>query len=53
MSETTTTTRRDGWLVRMWRALVAVDEAVSSSPIEQLDKRLSALEREVRGGKRA
>jgi len=42
---------RDNWMSRIWRALIALDEAINTSPIELLENRVAALEQEVRTAK--
>lgn len=39
---------RDNWMSRIWRALIAWDKAINTSPIELLENRVAALEQEVR-----
>jgi hypothetical protein len=40
-------TKHAKWMTRMWRTLAALDEAISVSPMEHLEKRIAALEQKV------
>lgn len=42
---------RDNLMSRIWRTLIMWDEAICTSPIELLEKRVAALEHEVRQSK--
>ena len=37
-----------GTTSRIWRTIIMWDEAINASPIEQLEKRVAALEQEAR-----
>jgi hypothetical protein len=50
MSVNTQTTKHPKWTTRMWRTLAALDEAISVSPMEHLQKRIAALEKKVGAG---
>jgi hypothetical protein len=43
-------TRHAKWTTRMWQTLAALDEAISVSPMEHLEKRIAALEQKVWAG---
>jgi len=43
-------TRQAKWTTRMWQTLAALDEAISVSPMEHLEKRIAALEQKVWAG---
>ena len=43
-------TKHAKWTTRMWRALAALAEAISVSPMEDLEMRIAALEQEVWAG---
>ncbi len=45
MNENTQLTRRDTWMARIWQ----MDEAISTSPLEHLERRVVALEKKVWG----
>ena len=47
MSVNMQSTKHAKWTTRMWRTLAALDEAISVSPMEHLEKRIAALEQEV------
>ncbi len=52
MNENMQTAERDKLMSRLWRTIIMWDEAVSTSPIELLEKRVAALEHEVRQSKK-
>jgi hypothetical protein len=43
-------TRHAKWTTRMWQTLAALDEAISVSQMEHLEKRIAALEQKVWAG---
>ena len=47
MKESVQSTRQDTWMSRLWQTLVAWDDAISISPIESIERRLSALDQRV------
>ena len=47
MNENTRLTRRDTWMARVWQMLIDLDEAISASPLEHLERRVVALEKRV------
>jgi hypothetical protein len=47
MNENTQLTRRDTWMARIWQMLIDLDEAISTSPLEHLERRVVALEKKV------
>jgi hypothetical protein len=49
MNENTHLTRRDTWMARIWKMLIDLDEAISTSPLEHLERRVVALEKKVWG----
>ena len=49
MHENIRLTKRDGWIARIWQMLGDLDEAISTSPLEHLERRVVALEQKVRG----
>jgi hypothetical protein len=49
MHENIRLTKRDTWIARIWQMLGDLDEAISTSPLEHLERRVAALEQEVRG----
>ncbi len=51
MNENMQSAERDNLMSRLWRTLIMWDEAIGTSPIELLEKRVAALEREVRQSK--
>jgi hypothetical protein len=51
MNETMQSAERDNLMSRLWRTIILWDQAISTSPIELLEKRVAALEREVRQSK--
>jgi hypothetical protein len=48
MNENMQSAERDNLVSRLWRTITMWDEAISTSPIELLEKRVAALEHEVR-----
>ena len=50
MSVNMQSTKHAKWTTRLWRILAALDEAISVSPMEHLEKRIAALEQEVSAG---
>jgi hypothetical protein len=42
---------RENLMSRLWRTITMWDEAISTDPIELLEKRVAALEHEVRQSK--
>ena len=48
MHENFRSTKRDTWIARLWQILGDLDEAISSSPLEHLERRVVALEQKVR-----
>ena len=42
-------TKRDGWIASIWQMLSDLDEAISTSPLGHLERRVVALEQKVRG----
>jgi hypothetical protein len=49
MHENIRLTKRDTWIARIWQMLGDLDEAISTSPLEHLERRVAALEQKVRG----
>jgi hypothetical protein len=49
MNENIRLTKRETWIARIWQALGDFDEAISTSPLELLERRLAALEQKVWG----
>ena len=49
MHENIRLTKRDSWIARIWQMLGDLDEAISASPLEHLERRVVALEQKVRG----
>jgi hypothetical protein len=47
MNENTQSAERDNLMSRLWRTIIVWDEAIGTSPIELLEKRVAALEHEV------
>ena len=47
MHENIRLTKRDGWIASIWH--IDLDEAISTSPLEHLERRVVALEQKVRG----
>ena len=48
MNENMQSAERDNLMSRLWRTIIMWDEAISTSPTELLEKRVAALEHEVR-----
>jgi len=46
MKENVQSTKHDTW-IRLWRTLLAWDEAINLDPVESLDRRVSALEQAI------
>ena len=46
MKENVQSTKHDTW-IRLWRTLLACDEAINLDPVESLDQRVSALEQRI------
>jgi hypothetical protein len=51
MNENMQSAERDNLMSRLWRTIIMWDEAISTGPIELLEKRVAALEHEVRQSK--
>ena len=51
MNKNMQSAERDNLMSRLWRTVIMWDEAVGTSPIELLEKRVAALERGVRQSK--
>ena len=49
MPDSMPASERDSWRSRLWRFLAAWDASLNTDPIESLERRVSALEREVQG----
>ena len=49
MHENIRLTKRDTWIARVWQMLGDLDEAISTSPLEHLERRVVALEQKMRG----
>jgi len=49
MHEDFRSTKRDTWIARIWQMRGDLDEAISTSPLEHWERRVVALEQEVRG----
>ena len=49
MRENIRLTKRDTWIARIWQMLGDLDEAISTSPLEHLQRRVVALEQKVQG----
>ena len=49
MHENIRLTKRDGWIARIWQMLGDLGEAISTSPLEHLERRVAALEQKVQG----
>ena len=47
MNENMESAESDNLMSRLWRTITMWDEAISTSPIELLEKRVAALEQEV------
>ena len=52
MNENMQSAERDNLMSRLWRTIIMWDEAIGTSPIELLEKRVAALEHEVRQPKK-
>ena len=48
MRENIRLTKRDTWIARIWQMLGDLNEAISTSPLEHLERRVVALEQKVR-----
>jgi uncharacterized protein YjiS (DUF1127 family) len=51
MNENMESAERDNLMSRLWRTITRWDEAISTSRFELLEKRVAALEQEVRRSK--
>ena len=49
MHENIRLTKRDTWIARIWQIVGDLDEAISTSPLEYLERRVVALEQKVPG----
>jgi len=49
MHENIRLTKRDTWIARIWQILGDLDEAICTTPLEHLERRVAALEQKVRG----
>ena len=49
MHENIRLTKRDTWIARIWQILGDLDEAINTSPLEPLERRIVALEQKVWG----
>ena len=49
MHENFRLTKRDTWIARIWQILGDLDEAINTSPLEHLERRIVALEQKVWG----
>ena len=49
MHENIRLTKRDTRIARIWQILGVLDEAISASPLEHLERRVVALEQKVLG----
>jgi len=49
MCENFRLTKRDTWIARIWQIVGDLDEAISTSPLEYLERRVVALEQKVPG----
>ena len=49
MHEDFRSTKRDTWIARIWQMRGDLDEAISTSPLEYLERRVVALEQKVPG----
>jgi len=52
MNENMQLAERDNLMSRLWRTVIMWEEAIGTSPSELLEKRVAALEHEVRQSKR-
>jgi hypothetical protein len=50
MKENAQSTRQDTWVSRLWRTLVAWDDTINIGPIESIERRVSALEQNLKEG---
>ena len=50
MSVNMQSTKHAKWTTRLWRTLAALDEAISVSAMEHLEKRIAALEQKLCDG---
>jgi len=50
MSVNMQSTKHAKWTTRVWRTLAALDEAISVSPTEHLEKRIAVLEQKLWDG---
>ena len=50
MSVNMPSTKYAKWTTRLWRTLAALDEAISVSAMEHLEKRIAVLEQKLWGG---
>jgi len=50
MSVNMQSTKQAKWTTRVWRTLAALDEAISVSPMERLEKRIAVLEQKLWAG---
>ena len=49
MHENSRLTKRDTWIASIWQMLSDLDEAISTSPLEHLERRVVALEQKMWG----
>ena len=49
MHENFRLTKRDTWIARIWQILDNLDEAINTSPLEHLERRVVALEQKMLG----
>ena len=49
MHENIRLTKRDTWIARIWQILCDLAEAIGTSPLEHLERRVVALEQKVLG----
>ena len=49
MHENIRLTKRDVWIASIWQMQSDLDEAISTSPLEHLERRVVALEQKVLG----
>ena len=49
MKENIQLTKLNTWTARIWQMLVDLDQAISTSPLEHLERRVVALEQKVWG----
>ena len=49
MHENFRLTKRDTWIARIWQILGNLDEAIKTSPLEHLERRVVALEQKMPG----